>query len=433
MTFRSTWLLRKKVKNASIPIDYSKVIIDYAEVSLPPNDLDMNSVNTVPLITLQPVADFKNAWVALLLEGNTAFDNATLARLLNEHGLAGMLESIVCVASVDPTKMDPAFADGLPRELAQRFVLRFPVSVGADPAQHAKLAALHDAGFPLMTTGYPEAGATLFSGIASLAVTCPGHAMPAGFGDWLRKLPGPHLALGTTENVCPGFCKFHWLAGHVAGNASLTPQGDPTTRGLLLKMLSLVTTDADSVEIEALIKRDTNLSYHLLKLVNSVAFSPSKKIDNFAQAIALLGRRQLQRWLQLLLYARPQGSDTASPLMPRAALRAGLMEGLARRLGLSREQQDRAFMTGMFSLLDILFGVPLAGIIAPLNLSADVIQALTTGNGQLGNMLTAVTASEGPPSTVLADALAATGIAYAEWADTLAEAMRWAVQVSKES
>lgn len=217
--------------------------------------------------------------------------------------------------------------------------------------------------------------------------------------------------------------------------SAVTPKknGDPTARGILLKLLSLVTSDADSSEIEAVIKRDPNLSYHLLKLVNSVAFAPGKKITNFGQAIALLGRRQLQRWLQLLLYARPQGSTAASPLLPRAALRASLMEALVKRQGLSHEVQDHAFMIGMFSLLEALFGMPLKEIIAPLNLAEDVIQALTTGDNPLGGLLAVVLASEAAPGQALADALAAQGIANDTWAAALAEAVRWAVRISREA
>lgn len=211
------------------------------------------------------------------------------------------------------------------------------------------------------------------------------------------------------------------------------PKGDPTARSLLLKLLSLVTSDADSAEIEAVIKRDPNLSYQLLKLVNSVAFAPGKKITNFMQAIALLGRRQLQRWLQLLLYARPHGSPVASPLLPKAALRAGLMEALAKRDGLSHEMQDHAFMVGMFSLLDALFGQPLAEIITPLNLSEDIFLALTEGGGPLGALLAVIRAGEGLPTPELATRLEAAGISRETWAAALAEAVRWAVQVSREA
>jgi len=314
----------------------------------------MNASAALPLITLQPVMDAKNAWIALLLEGDTPFACTSLGLLLSEPTLAELLASIDWIAAIDLTGADAALDAALTPALRQ----------------HLLTGPIHE------------------------------------------------LTQAATLSTSP---------------ATPTPKGDPTTRALLLKMLSLVTTDADSADIEALIKRDTNLSYHLLKLVNSVAFSPGRKITNFAQAIAMIGRRQLQRWLQLLLYARSQGSTVASPLMPRAALRASLMENLAKSKGLPRDMQDHAFMTGMFSLLDLLFGSPLADIIAPLNLSEDVEQALTTGSGPFGNLLAAVKANEGPPTPALADALAAAGITNGDWASALAVAMQWAVQISKEA
>lgn len=390
----------------------------------------MRMADTFPLITLQPALNSGNVWVALLLEGDRPLDGASLTRVLNDCALAEVLDTIPCVVLADPGLIDAGLAAGWPRD---RVVLRFPLAVGTDPDRHELLASLRNAGFALMVTGFPAAGATLFPGIASLAITCPGSSIPLGMGDWLRQLPGPHLALGTTEKVCPGFCKFHWLAGHLSGHASPMAKGDPTTRSLLLRLLSLVTRDADTSDIEALIKRDPNLSYQLLKLVNSVAFSPTRKITHFAQAIAMLGRRQLQRWLQLLLYARPLGSQVASPLLPRAALRASLMEALAKGKGLAQDSREQAFMVGMFSLLDALFGAPLAEIIAPLNLSDDVVQALTMGAGPFGTLLAAVAASEGSPTPVLAAALDDAGVTREEWLVALTEAIRWAVQVSREA
>lgn len=393
----------------------------------------MTPPDSFPLVTLQPVSDFEHRWVALSLAADKPLDSAALAWLFAAGGLAATFDAIDCVAWVDPASVGPELAADLP---AARMVLRFSLAAAIDPACQAPLAALQAAGFRLMATGLPGQDDVPFPGITALAIACPGHAMPAGFGDWLRKLPGPHLALGTTEKICPGFCKFHWLAGHLAGHAALAGtngKGKPSARGLLLKLLSLVTADADSAEIEAVIKRDPNLSYQLLRLVNSVAFTHASKITNFSQAIALLGRRQLQRWLQLLLYARSQDSTSASPLLPRAALRASLMEALARRTHLSRDQVDYAFMIGMFSLLETLFDSPLAEIVAPLNLADEIVQALTGNAGPLGSLLAVVTASEGGASVTLAQALAAANIDNADWAAALCEAAHWAVQVSKEA
>ena len=157
------------------------------------------------------------------------------------------------------------------------------------------------------------------------------------------------------------------------------------------------------------------------------------KIASFGQAIVLLGRRQLQRWLQLLLYARARDGDTANPFLPLAAMRAGLAEALCARRGGSREAQDRAFMVGMFSLLDRLFGMPIADIVGPLNLADDATQALVGGGGPLGLLLRAARAGETGPNDELAAILDEAGLSHEAWARSLIHACQWAIQVSREA
>ncbi len=327
-----------------------------------------------PLVTLQPLTDASQAWVALRLCGEHPLDTPSLVRVLSGFGLADIIVDLPCVACIDPAGFDPAPL----APFAPRLQLAITAAAAADPGLAPARAALSAAGYTLLSSD-------------EILLTVPAIAVEAP-----QKQEAP-------------------------------------TRGLLLKLMQLVTSDADTDEIEALIKHDPNLSYQLLKLVNSVAFAPGKKITSFGQAIALLGRRQLQRWLQLLLYTRQPGSQHASPLLPRAAQRAGLMEALAKRQGLAHEMQDYAFMAGMFSLLDQLFGVPVAEVIAPLNLPDPLVQGLTTGEGTLGALLAVAVASDGPPTPALGKTVARLGIAPEDWAAVQVEALRWAVQVSKEA
>ena len=193
-----------------------------------------------------------------------------------------------------------------------------------------------------------------------------------------------------------------------------------------MALLGLLARDADSRELEILLKQDPALSYHLLKLVNSAAFAMSKPINSFGQAINLLGRRQLQRWLQLLLYARQHEDGAANPLLPLAAVRAAQMEMLCKINGGDRDQQDIAFMTGVFSLLDVLLCMPMEEIISALNLDPDIVLALTARGGALGAML-ALTEN----SVVTLDALDDAGIDPETYWRSLLQAYHWAIQVSR--
>ena len=167
-----------------------------------------------------------------------------------------------------------------------------------------------------------------------------------------------------------------------------TPRTDSGRRTVLLRLLGLVSHDADTRDLENLLKQDTVLSYQLIRLVSTASYAQAGKITNFAQAIALLGRRQLQRWLQLLLYAKQNDDPGINPLLPRAAWRARFMELLCENMGGGRDEQDCAFMIGMFSLLDVLFSIPLTEVLKPLNLAPEVIAALLNRSGPFGRLLT---------------------------------------------
>jgi EAL and modified HD-GYP domain-containing signal transduction protein len=142
----------------------------------------------------------------------------------------------------------------------------------------------------------------------------------------------------------------------------------------------------------------------------------------------------LQRWLQLLLYARPVGSnDIPNSLLPKAAARAALMEALCRERSGSRDEQDKAFLIGMFSLLDTLFGTPLEEILKPLKLGQDITDALLHQQGEFGALLKiAMHAEYGDTALLNEDDLAASGISVEVYCHSLVHAYRWASRVSSE-
>jgi len=387
-----------------------------------------------PLVTLQPVANARHGWVALSLDSGGGLDAASLGRIFCEFGLYDALGGLPCVVAIDDAPAD--LGDYIP---AQDIILLLPASRCIEADAAPTLQRLQHDGFRLIADGLPPAGSKLPAAITGIALDCGKAALPAA-GEHLSQLSGPQLALGVDNADALARCRearFEWFAGSYPLHSATTTGGGKAgapSSVLLLKLLALVAKDAETRDIEIVLRQDPNLSYLLLRLVNSVSFSLTQKISSFGQALQLLGRRQLQRWLQLLLYANPAAGG-ASPLLPRAALRAARMEALLRQAGNADSGGDiaeRAFMAGMFSLLDALLGKPLREVVAPLNLSDDLVAALIERQGKLGQLLDVVIAAEGTPAG-FGPTLAGAGIAPAAWAETLAQSCRWPIQISREA
>ncbi|ELX12529.1 putative diguanylate phosphodiesterase [Janthinobacterium sp. HH01] len=157
----------------------------------------------------------------------------------------------------------------------------------------------------------------------------------------------------------------------------------------VMELMTLVTSEADNQEIERAIKRDVSLALNLLRLVNTPAVGARQRIDSLSQAVTILGRRQLQRWLQIMLYAEPsKRGHSMTPLLMLATTRGRLLELLAGKLRPSqRHSADIAFTVGIMSLMDTLFGIPMSEILAQIPVNEEVSEALLYRGGFFGDLL----------------------------------------------
>lgn len=291
------------------------------------------------------------------------------------------------VGECDPNAL-LAFVSG---ENFSAFASRFPCLIGADHARHSAPEVL-DA---LNNTGVQTVAA---ESIHSTDAT-----------------EKPLLPAGT-----------HWLAG----DWCLAPPPRATasqsaSRALSLKLMQLVATDADTCEIEAIFRHDPVLAYHLLRLVNSLGMGTGRHISSFSQAILILGRQQLKRWLNLMLFAAIRDDYRSAMLVARVAVRARSLELLAKSIGLDRWHQDQAFMVGMFSLLGVLFGLPLPEVLRPLKLNALLDDALLRHEGEMGQLLRCIESSERFDDSTVRALFAAHGLAPDDWNRLTLDAHRW--------
>ncbi|WLI89709.1 EAL domain-containing protein [Massilia sp. R2A-15] len=180
------------------------------------------------------------------------------------------------------------------------------------------------------------------------------------------------------------FQGYYFCKPMVIGGRKLTP-----SQMAITQLLTLVSSDAENIEIERAVKGDVTLALNLLRLVNTPAVGMRQKIDSVSQALIVLGRRQLQRWLQIMLYADPaQRGHSASPLLMLATTRGRLLELLAKRLRPSqRNVADVAFTVGIMSLMDALFGMKMEEIVAQIPVIDEVAAALVHRTGFFGELL----------------------------------------------
>lgn len=201
----------------------------------------------------------------------------------------------------------------------------------------------------------------------------------------------------------------------------------------LMKLMGLLVSDADTIELEAVFKREPGLAVNLLRLTNSVGAGMTVRITSLRHAISVLGRRQLKRWLQLLLFASSGDPVASSPLLTLAATRGRLMEAFAALLKpRDGDFSDQAFMTGIMSLMPVLVGRPMNEISGMLGVDPEVKNALCERQGILGHLLGLTEDLETNDPVVVEARLQALPLDIGTVNHCLAQAMTWANNLGQE-
>jgi EAL and modified HD-GYP domain-containing signal transduction protein len=165
----------------------------------------------------------------------------------------------------------------------------------------------------------------------------------------------------------------------------------PSSRLSTLRLVASLSNEQYSIdEVELLISQNVSMSYHVLRCINSSYYSLPRKVDSIRQAIVILGLDHLRQLCCLLCL---QGFDDRPPsLFVNAMTRARMCEQLG-RLGGAKDTGPY-FITGLFSLLNAMVGMPTQKIVEELPLSPAVSRALVAGEGDLGKALKCTRAYE---------------------------------------
>ncbi|TCK09406.1 EAL and HDOD domain-containing protein [Marinobacterium mangrovicola] len=135
--------------------------------------------------------------------------------------------------------------------------------------------------------------------------------------------------------------------------------------------------------LEEMIIRDPVLTYKLLRIVNSAAYSLVRKVESVAEAVVLLGIDQVRKWATLISMTSSQ--DKPEELSRTLLIRGRMCEIVAE--GEQRPNPGSYFMAGMMSGLHVMLDVDRDTMLEQVPLGEDIKDAISGYKGDIGSTL----------------------------------------------
>lgn len=166
--------------------------------------------------------------------------------------------------------------------------------------------------------------------------------------------------------------------------------------GNFFQLVVEISKDEPDIDVlEAIFRRDTALTYSLLKMVNSAYFALKKRTSSIRQALVTMGINQLKQWIYLLSFNKNNEMDEGvEQLLKTSFLRATFSQALSERIGNFPLSKSDAYMIGMFSTLEYLIDAPLEEILDQIPVEDEIREALLHQEGICGKLYQLILAYE---------------------------------------
>jgi EAL and modified HD-GYP domain-containing signal transduction protein len=200
----------------------------------------------------------------------------------------------------------------------------------------------------------------------------------------------------------------------------------PANKLHYLRLMEMVCrVELDLRELEKSIKQETAICYRLLRYLNSPLFGFSLEIKSIRHAMAILGERELRRWIRLVV-AVSAGEQKCTELILTGLARARFCELLSGRL---RSGSD-LFLMGLLSVMDAIMEVQMDVLLAQVPVEKEIKAALLGQAGTLRpiyQLMLAQESAEWEQSSALAKQLQ---LSEEEVADHWWQSLQWAQQAT---
>jgi len=224
----------------------------------------------------------------------------------------------------------------------------------------------------------------------------------AVFEEKIRTIRQGHPKLLLVVDGVDSWAEFRYFQaqgiGFCMGGFAATPdQSEQSSRMsqsrlVVLDMLNQLRSDVDLAKVAATAKRDPAVVLKLLEMANSPLSGLSRRVSGLEDAIMLLGRDAVYRWLTLALFRIDAQGGRDETLLVIALSRASFLESLAPKS--DKKVAGELFLVGMLSVVDSLLGLPMVQVLEKMHLPDEVAAALLRSEGRYARFLLLTIAME---------------------------------------
>lgn len=364
--------------------------------------------------------------------------SSLLLAALADAGIAAFAQRRLAVIPItaDAVLRDEHLPLAAPHALFLLDLRREPAGFIASDTGAAVIQRLRDSGARAALAGVDLAPATLLHAASADVVFLSLRDYPLqAFEKMARQLKAIRPGLQLAAEDVHAWPERRMVASrgfdYCLGDFLTTPDQDEQesrldqSRLVLIEMLNLLRSDADPAELGVIAKKDPGVALKLLGLANSPAAGLTSPVASIEQAILVLGRDRLYRWLTVSMFRVGQTRDRDEALLEVALCRARFLEIVAAD-ALPRSACDELFLVGLLSLFELLLAQPLPRVLEKLRLPEDVSEVLLTNTGPYARFLMLALAVEKGQAARTADLAAQLGLDAATLNDAHRTALAWA-------
>lgn len=195
------------------------------------------------------------------------------------------------------------------------------------------------------------------------------------------------IATWPERRLCDSLGVQYCLGGFIATFDEEHPQEKLSeSRLVLVEMLNQLRQEGELESLAEIAKRDPAVSVQLISMANSPMMALARAITSVEQAILVLGRAQLYRWMTLAMF-RVGGNRGKDESLLELALTRGRFLELVAAESCTPSQCEELFLVGLLSVFDALLGQPMSRILSTMHLPENVRAVLLESEGPYTRLL----------------------------------------------